>query len=77
MLMKLVRIFIFFLIFFFFCFIKLNVSLFFFKLIVICRNIEELLKSSIPGIIFEENDDDLNDEMDVDIDMIDDSMFYL
>ncbi len=62
---------------FFFCFIKLNVSLFFFKLIVICRNIEELLKSSIPGIIFEENDDDLNDEMDVDIDMIDDSMFYL
>ena len=74
--MKLVRIFIFFFN-IFFCFIKLNVSLFFFKLIVICRNIEELLKSSIPGIIFEENDDDLNDEMDVDIDMIDDSMFYL
>ena len=52
-------------------------SFFFFKLIVICRNIEELLKSSIPGIIFEDNDDDLNDEMVVDIDMIDDSMFYL
>jgi hypothetical protein len=58
-------------------FYKIKCFSFFFKLIVICRNIEELLKSSIPGIIFEENDDDLNDEMAVDIDMIDDSMFYL